>query len=231
MGQPPDSHFFVPLTNHPEAQERPGKTTTQSMHPFTHPPTSLPTYLCTTGIKVYKLTGYLWYGNATKMRDQLDSFMSEAAKNDKGACKASSPSPFLPFAYLLSVFPLSIHLCSFSLSFLPNTGLTHIVLDFSGSSGLDLTTVLSLQHIVNEAQKLKVRLPLGPPTHLLTHLPTHLSAHTQVTLLLAECSDAVMRNLEASDLLKDVGGQRAKACLEDVVDAIAKEKEEATAFV
>lgn len=35
-------------------------------------------------------------------------------------------------------------------------GLTHIVLDLSGSSGLDLTTVLSLQYIVTEAKKLQV---------------------------------------------------------------------------
>ena len=34
--------------------------------------------------------------------------------------------------------------------------LTHIVLDFSGSSGLDLTTMLSLQYLVTEAAKLKV---------------------------------------------------------------------------
>jgi hypothetical protein len=32
-------------------------------------------------------------------------------------------------------------------------GLTHIVLDLSGSSGLDLTTMLSLQYIVTEAKK------------------------------------------------------------------------------
>ena len=35
-------------------------------------------------------------------------------------------------------------------------GLTHIVLDLSGSSGLDLTTTLSLQYIVTEAKKLQV---------------------------------------------------------------------------
>jgi len=38
----------------------------------------------------------------------------------------------------------------------PFVGLTHIVLDVSGSSGLDLTTMLSLQYIVTEAKKLQV---------------------------------------------------------------------------
>jgi len=34
--------------------------------------------------------------------------------------------------------------------------LTQIVLDLSGSNGLDLTTMLSLQYIVTEAKKLQV---------------------------------------------------------------------------
>jgi len=50
---------YVPLESYPEAQERPG-------------------------IKVYKVTGYLWFGNATKMRDQTYAFMADAAKHDKG---------------------------------------------------------------------------------------------------------------------------------------------------
>ncbi len=178
MGQLPGHRTFLPLQAYPDAVERPGTSFfgwgSLGEPPFgfsrwhTQPRNSLlsPTYPSSLplGIKVFKLTGYLWFGNATKMRDQIYKFMAEATKNDKG--------------------------------------LTHIVLDFSGSSGLDLTTVLSLQYLVAEAKTLKVR------------------------LVLAECSDAVLRNLEASDLLKDVGGDSARACLEDVVEEILKEKEQ-----
>ena len=59
MGQLPGKRTYVPLESYPEAQERPG-------------------------IKVCKVTGYLWFGNATKMRDQTYAFMADAAKHDKG---------------------------------------------------------------------------------------------------------------------------------------------------
>lgn len=54
MGQLPhgdNSQCFVPLDRYPQAVERPG-------------------------IKVFRLTGYLWFGNATKMRDQVRSCSS-----------------------------------------------------------------------------------------------------------------------------------------------------------
>jgi hypothetical protein len=64
MGQLPGKHCsYVPLDSYPEAKERPG-------------------------IKVYRLAGYLWLGNATKVRDQTCAFMADAAKQDKGTGEA-----------------------------------------------------------------------------------------------------------------------------------------------
>lgn len=137
MGQL-EGQFFVPLDRYPQAAERPG-------------------------IKCYKLTGYLWFGNATKMRDQIYALMAQAQ---------------------------AAH----------GRGLTHVVLDFSGSSGLDLTTMLALQYLVTEARRLGIR------------------------LVLAECSDGVRHNLRQAGLLGDMGGELTRRCLEEVVALLEQEQ-------
>lgn len=80
--------------------------------------------------------------------------------------------------------------------------LTHVVLDFSGSSGLDLTTMLSIQYLTAEARRLGVR------------------------LVLAECSDSVIHNLWQAGLLDACGGDLTRQCLEEVVAQLEKEKRE-----
>lgn len=138
MGKLDDEHqSFVPLDRYPQAKERPG-------------------------IKCYKLTGYLWFGNATKLRDQVYALMDHETHEGHP--------------------------------------LTHVVLDFSGGSGLDLTTVRSLQYLVSEAKRLGVR------------------------LVLAECSDGVRRNLRQAGMLEDVGGEMTRRCLEEVVALLEQEK-------
>lgn len=138
MGKLDDEHqSFVPLDRYPQAKERPG-------------------------IKCYKLTGYLWFGNATKLRDQVYALMDHETHEGHP--------------------------------------LTHVVLDFSGGSGLDLTTVRSLQYLVSEARRLGVR------------------------LVLAECSDGVRRNLRQAGLLQDVGGEMTRRCLEEVVALLELEQ-------
>lgn len=138
MGKLDDEHqSFVPLDRYPQAKERPG-------------------------IKCYKLTGYLWFGNATKLRDQVYALMDHETHEGHP--------------------------------------LTHVVLDFSGGSGLDLTTVRSLQYLVSEAKRLGVR------------------------LVLADCSDGVRRNLRQAGMLQDVGGEMTRRCLEEVVALLEQEK-------
>jgi MFS superfamily sulfate permease-like transporter len=132
-----EQQSFVPLDRYPQAKERPG-------------------------IKCYKLTGYLWFGNATKLRDQVNALMDHETHEGHP--------------------------------------LTHVVLDFSGGSGLDLTTVRSLQYLVSEAERLGVR------------------------LVLAECSDGVRRNLRQAGMLQDVGGEMTRRCLEEVVALLEHEK-------
>lgn len=79
-------------------------------------------------------------------------------------------------------------------------GLTHVVLDVSGCSGVDLTTLLSLQYLLTEARRLGVR------------------------LVLAECSDGVRRKLGQAGLLEAVGGELTGRCLEEVVAALEEER-------
>jgi MFS superfamily sulfate permease-like transporter len=137
--------YFVPLDRYPEAAER-------------------------AGIKCYKLTGYLWFGNASKMRDQTYALMAAAAGRDGGG-----------------------------------EHITHVVLDFSGSSGLDLTTMLALQYLLAEARKLGVR------------------------LVLAECSDGVRHNLRQAGMLEATGGGLTRHCLEEVVALLENDKAEMAA--
>ncbi len=155
--------------------------------------------------------------------------MAGAAKSDKGALLAS-PSPFLPATQpsLLLLLP-SIHPSLLLFRFFPpkHRPDPHRAGLFGQQwAGPDHGTFPSIHRgRGQEAQgpffSLSTHLPFRP-----THPPFHLSTHAQVTVLLAECSDAVLRNLEASDLLKDVGGDSARACLEDVVEEILKGNEQ-----
>lgn len=114
------------------------------------------------GLAIFRLRGYLWFGNATKFRDELYKFFVTAREQDK------------------------ILKC--------------IILDCSGISGLDLTTMLSLTYIVDEGKKFSIF--------------TRFSG----------CSDQVRRNLYLCNLLDTVGGDEfVGEALETVVEKILAE--------
>lgn len=87
-----------------------------------------------------------------------------------------------------------------------NGGLMHVVLDFSGCLGVDLTTLLSLQYLLTEARRLGVR------------------------LVLVECSDGVRRNLGQAGLLEAVGGKLTGRCLKEVVACLEEERRQKQAL-
>ncbi len=144
--------YFVPLDRYPKASER-------------------------KGIKCYKLTGYLWYGNASKMRDQIYALMAADAAAHREEAEADEADG-------------------------ADGRLTHVVLDFSGSSGLDLTTMLALQFLLAEARALGVH------------------------LVLAECSDGVRDNLRRAGLLEEAGGVLTRCCLEEAVVLIEADRKQ-----
>lgn len=114
------------------------------------------------GLAIFRLRGYLWFGNATKFRDELYRFLVQARGQDQS--------------------------------------LKYIILDCSGISGLDLTTMISLTYIVDEGKKFSI----------LTRF--------------SGCSDQVRRNLFLCNLLSSVGGEEVVGePLETVVEKVLAE--------